>query len=921
MVHISQPFQYHDTIGQPSSADKFPKNTITQTQLDLLIHTIRTTPIVDHHAHPLLNWDNQTGKYPLLHITSEASGDAIESATTSLAHLRAVRQLSTELKCAPNWESVVAKLEAVRLDPDEPDIWGDWISRCLEGVHTILLDDGLDNKEAVEDLDWHTSYVQSPCRRILRIEAIASDLIKHLSAGEFHDVQKAEAIIKDPAALKEFWENWAGSFDNAIKNAIDDPLVVGFKSVVAYRTGLDVAGKEPSGDAVRPALKEVVKKYLKVRTARLEDSSLNDYVIHRTATLIRDYMGKNHEEDIIRKPRKPIQFHTGLGDSDLTLAKASPSHLQEFIRSYPDVPMVLLHAGYPFTKEIAYMATVYKNVYADIGEVFPCISKDGQERVLMEILELCPWSKILWSTDGHWFPETYLLAIMQMREAFENVLCSYVLKGQIGWRAAIVLVQDLLFKNANKLYHLGLDFPKPEEVASRSLARYPNPSRNLTLLRELLNNTIEPTFVQICWNDYTALQRMRLVPFRKFMTLLEAGRSLDIGITKAVFGMIQNDHLIPGSSATGEYRLHPDFSSLKHGPVAGHISMHGEFREQDGFPVALCPRSLLLRSVEIGSQKGLGFLLGFEIEFLLLERVEDDSVVDRYTALKTDGHAWSVSKYYANPKINALLKNMVETLAQMDIYVEQIHAESATGQFELILPPYPPVQAVDTLLHTRDVMANLATEAGFKMTLHPKPFAKACGTAAHMHMSILPEADAFDAEKVTRHFYAGVLKHLRAITAFSYSNAASYDRAQDGVWAGGRWVAWGTQNRETALRKIEGSHWEVKIIDGLANPYFVASAILLAGIRGVETEEKMVWDDCEMDPAKLSDMDRKELGISQMLPASVEEALRALQEDTEMVEMLGDELVERYVAIKEFEDEFLGKMGAEVRRLWLMERY
>ncbi|KAK0739943.1 hypothetical protein B0T21DRAFT_150976 [Apiosordaria backusii] len=900
-------------------------NTITQSQLDLLVHTIRTTPIIDHHAHPLLNWANQ-GKYPLLHITSEASGDAIENATTTLPHLRAVRQLSKELKCPATWESIVAKLEAIRLDPDEPDIWSEWISRCLEGVHTILLDDRLDDKDAVEDFEWHSSYLQSPCKRIVRIESVAADLVKHLSAGELHKAAlhkavRPEAILNDPVELKDFWEDWAASFDNAIKSAIDDPLVVAFKSVVAYRTGLDVAGKEPTKDVVQPALKEVVKKFLKGGTARLEHSSLNGYIIHRTATLIRHHKVKGQEEKIPRKLKKPIQFHTGLGDSDLTLAKASPGHLQEFVRAYPDVPMVLLHAGYPFTKEIAYMATVYKNVYADIGEVFPCISKDGQERLLMEILELCPWSKILWSTDGHWFPETYLLAILQIREAFETVLCSYVLKGQLGWKAAIELVKDLLFRNANKLYHLGLDFPEAQEVASRSLTRYPYPSRDLTVLQEFLSNTIEPTFVQICWNDYTALQRMRLVPFRKFMSLLEAGRSTDIGITKAVFGMIQNDYLIPSASPTGEYRLHPDFTSLKHGPVEGHISMHGEFREQDGLPVPLCPRSLLLRTVEIGAQKGLNFLLGFEIEFLLLERVDTDSVLDRYTTLKTDGHAWSVSKYYANPKIKALLKNMVEALAQMDIYVEQIHAESATGQFELILPPYPPVQAVDTLLHTRDVMANLATEAGFKMTLHPKPFPKACGTAAHMHMSILPEPDAFDSEKVTQQFYAGVLKHLRAITAFTYSNAASYDRAQDGVWAGGRWVTWGTQNRETALRKIEGSHWEVKIIDGLANPYFAASAILLAGIRGVEKEEKMVWGDCELDPATLTDMDRKELGISQMLPGSVEEALKALQEDTEMVEMLGSELVERYVAIKEFEGEFLGKMGADERRLWLMERY
>src|SRR5690606_32672319 len=103
--------------------------------------------------------------------------------------------------------------------------------------------------------------------------------------------------------------------------------------------------------------------------------------------------------------KKPIQFHTGLGDNDMTLSKASPALLQDFIRAYPTVPIVLLHASYPFTREAGYLASVYANVYADIGLIFPCLSQDGQETALRQILELCPWSKILWSTDGHYFPE------------------------------------------------------------------------------------------------------------------------------------------------------------------------------------------------------------------------------------------------------------------------------------------------------------------------------------------------------------------------------------------------------------------------------------------------------------------------------------------------------------------------------------
>lgn len=350
--------------------------------------------------------------------------------------------------------------------------------------------------------------------------------------------------------------------------------------------------------------------------------------------------------------------------------------------------------------------------------------------------------------------------------------------------------------------------------------------------------------------------------------------------------------------------------------------MYAEFREESGARVALCPRSLLQRAVEFGVENNLAFLLGFEIEFMLLERFERNPAGPasaRYGTLTTDGHAWSVSRYFADPKISKLLRDIVAELEDMGIFVEQLHAESATGQFELILPPLPPVEAVDTLLHTRDVMSALATAAGFKITLHPKPIANACGTAAHTHMSI--SSPNGSKPEVYESFYAGILKHLRGITAFTYSSPASFERLADGVWAGGRWVTWGTQNRETALRKIENSHWELKCMDGLANPYFAMGAVLLAGTHGVRNKEKMIWGDCEIDPAKLTGNDRKELGVKEMLPGSVEEALNALKADEELVGYIGEELVERYVALKGFELDFLGEMTEDERRGWLLERY
>lgn len=349
----------------------------------------------------------------------------------------------------------------------------------------------------------------------------------------------------------------------------------------------------------------------------------------------------------------------------------------------------------------------------------------------------------------------------------------------MGWKGAIELARDILFRNSNKLYHLGLEFSE-WETDDNDKIETEQVYTDLEIFTRFLRGKAAPDFIRLCWTDLTAMPRMRMIPLRKLITSLEEGKRVDIGITKACFGILQHDWIAPGFTASGEYRLLPDFSSLKSGPIPGHFSMQGDFREQDGSMIPLCPRTNLTRAQEFGARGGLSFLVGFEIEFVLLQRAE----YGRYEPLTNYGHSWSVSRFFADPKIPKLLADIVKALESMGIFVEQIHAESAPGQFELILPPLPPVQAVDTLLHTREVIAAMATTAGYKFTLYPKPFPLSCGTAAHAHISI--SSAGGDRKDVYEPFYAGVLKHLKAITAFTYSNPASYKRLADGLWAGGR---------------------------------------------------------------------------------------------------------------------------------------
>jgi len=121
----------------------------------------------------------------------------------------------------------------------------------------------------------------------------------------------------------------------------------------------------------------------------------------------------------------------------------------------------------------------------------------------------------------------------------------------------------------------------------------------------------------------------------------------------------------------------------------------------------------------------------------------------------------------------------------------------------------------------------IAAKNGLRATLHPQPF-PGVGTAAHAHISLVSP----DLEK--QFFVGGVLKHLPAICAFSMPEAESYDRVKDDQWTGGTWVAWGTQNRETPLRRVENGRWEVRCVDGFANMYLAVGAVVAAGLLGLK---------------------------------------------------------------------------------------
>ncbi|KAK3054789.1 hypothetical protein LTS18_011937, partial [Coniosporium uncinatum] len=409
-----------------------------------------------------------------------------------------------------------------------------------------------------------------------------------------------------------------------------------------------------------------------------------------------------------------------------------------------------------------------------------------------------------------------------------------------------------------------------------------------------------------------------------------------------------NDFVTEAANTTGQIYVHPDLSTLRRAHKDDPLSaatVIGTWCSATGEPINECPRGGLQRLLNIlSTHHNVSITLGFEIELTLLRRREQslhppspdlNTNSDPYEPLTTN-HARSTLTPQQSTLALPLLAAIAKALGDIGIHIQQFHAESGAGQPDRSF-------------------FQMAAREGLRATLHPAPY-PGLGTVAHAHVSLGSsstrnggggaDADEDGSEVMTAvveeekemRFFAGVMQHLDAICAFTLPEADSYDRVADDSWTGGTWVAWGTQNRETPLRRVERGRWEARCLDGIANMYLAVAAILAAGVVGLEEGKEMVWEDCLSEylrplpelaaddastgnPSRLSEEERKSLGIERKLPTDIESAITALEKDDELRTTLTDGLVNDYVIMKKAELQMLGKMSKDERRVWLIERY
>jgi uncharacterized protein len=247
-----------------------------------------------------------------------------------------------------------------------------------------------------------------------------------LSGGRAYEVVRLEQVAEQAAQAPG---DYASAFEEILR--LRAASAVGTKSILAYRGGFD-------GDLTEPSAAEVAEAAGRWRErggVRLADRVLLRFGLHQGLRL-----------------GKPLQFHVGFGDRDCDLHKANPLYLLDFLRQSGGTPIVLLHC-YPYEREAGYLAQAFNNVYVDGGLSVNYLGARAPA-FIARLLEMAPFRKVLYSSDGFGPAELHFLGAALWRNGFYRVLRNFVDIGDWCESDAIRVVDLIARDNSARVYNL-----------------------------------------------------------------------------------------------------------------------------------------------------------------------------------------------------------------------------------------------------------------------------------------------------------------------------------------------------------------------------------------------------------------------------------------------------------------------------------
>ena len=322
-----------------------------------------------------------------------------------------------------------------------------------------------------------------------------------------------------------------------------------------------------------------------------------------------------------------------------------------------------------------------------------------------------------------------------------------------------------------------------------------------------------------------------------------------------------------------------------------------------GEPFPADPRHVLRSAVEAWRAMGLEPQISFELEFYLME--PDGGAGWRPVSLP----AHRVYGTGAAIDPTGCVGDMVDTALACGFTVESWNSEYDESAYEVNVRYTDAIEAADDAFVFRLLVKEIAVRNGKLATFIGRPLNDRSGSGMHVNFSFRREdgSNAFhdpnDPEGLSmlaRRCIAGVLDHHAGMAAILAPHVNAYKRLQPDM-LNGYWANWGHDDRSVSVRvppaRGEGTRLEQRSADAAANPYLVGAAVLHAARFGVQDELELI------DPQPVGADPNTKIRI----PSTLDNALKALNSDTRLVEAMGPELVEAFTILKRGEwDRYMG---------------
>lgn len=411
------------------------------------------------------------------------------------------------------------------------------------------------------------------------------------------------------------------------------------------------------------------------------------------------------------------------------------------------------------------------------------------------------------------------------------------------------------------------------------------------------------------------------------------GQLKNVTITdKQLEKALNNQLMFDGSSIEGFVRinesdqyLHPDLGTFTIFPWQSEdekvARMICDIFQPDGTPFLGAPRGALKRILQKAKVMGFSeFNIGPECEFFLFKLNE----FGKPTTLTNDEAGYfDLGPLDQGEKVR---RNICLALEKMEFEVEASHHEVAAGQHEIDFKYSDAVDSADKIMTFKLAVKIMAQKAGLHATFMPKPLFGKAGSGMHINMSLFKDNhnvfydkdDIRGLSKEAYSFIAGILKHINGITAITNPLVNSYKRLVPGYEAP-CYIAWSAANRSALIRipsaRGDSTRIELRSPDSSCNPYLALAVCLAAGLDGIE-KRLTPPEEITEDIFTMSKDEHNALKIEK-LPASLSEALSALESDELLCNTLGNHIVKSYIAGKQKEwNEYCTRVST-----WEIDKY